>query len=127
MTGSVDSIHFVERNFNALQTFTYRALRTLRIRQNLEYQWNKSNHSILNILYRDNQMDQNPAYAIASTNNPIKFKGQTNRNYFNSMVLDLQHFIAIPSIHSKVILGGSLDITQQQLKARYINIRVKII
>jgi outer membrane receptor for Fe3+-dicitrate len=122
MTGSVDSIHFAQRNFSSLQTFTFRKINALRFRQNLEYQWNKFNRSTFNFMYRDNQMDQNPTYSIASTNNPIKFKGQTNRNEFASFVYDFQHILSMPKMYSKLILGGSLDKTQQHLKARYIDI-----
>ena len=122
MTGSVDSIRFVEQNFKSLQTFTYRQLNALRLRQNLEYNWNAYHQSVFNVLYRDNQMDQNPTYAIASTNNPIKFKGQTNSNLFHSIVFDFQHILSIPSLHSKIIAGGSFDNTQQNLKAKYIDI-----
>jgi len=122
MTGSVDSIHFAERNFNSLQTFTFRKINAFRFRQNLEYNWNKFNRTVFNFMYRDNQMDQNPTYSIASTNNPIKFKGQTNSNVFNSIVLDFQHILSLPKLNSKIITGGSFDYTQQQLNAKYIDI-----
>jgi outer membrane receptor protein involved in Fe transport len=122
MTGSVDSIHFAERNFNSLQTFTFRKISAFRFRQNLEYNWNKFNRTVFNFMYRDNQMDQNPTYSIASTNNPIKFKGQTNSNVFNSFVLDFQHILSLPKLNSKIITGGSFDFTQQQLNAKYIDI-----
>jgi outer membrane receptor protein involved in Fe transport len=122
MTGSVDSIHFADKNFNSLQSFTYRSLSAIRFRQNLTYDWNKNNQTVLNILYRNNRMDQNPTYAIASTSNPLKFKGQTNRNSFHSVVFDFQHILSLPLLQSKLILGGSLDNTKQALKARYIDI-----
>jgi iron complex outermembrane receptor protein len=122
MTGSVDSTHFFGHNFNSLQTFTYRQIYALRFRQNLEYQWNENNLSVFNFMYRDNTMNQNPTYSIASTSSPLKFKGQTNSNVFNALVLDVQHYINLPSIHSKLIFGGSIDHTQQNLKAHYIDI-----
>jgi outer membrane receptor protein involved in Fe transport len=122
MTGSVDSIHFVSRDFNSLQTFTYRKLSAFRFRQNLSYQWNNSNTTIFNFMYRDNAMDQNPTYSIGSTSNPTSFKGQTNRNVFNAFVFDIQHLIKIESLHSKLIIGFLGDQTQQNLKANFINI-----
>jgi iron complex outermembrane receptor protein len=122
MTGSVDSIHFAEKNFNSLQTFTFRSLNALRLRQNLTYDWNKSNQTVFNILYRNNRMDQNPTYSIASTSNPLKFKGQTNSNLFHSIVFDVQHIISMPLLQSKLFIGGSIDNTKQQLKAKYIDI-----
>jgi len=122
MTGAVDSIHFFQHNFNSLQTFTYRKINALRFRQNLTYQWNTTNSSVFNFMYRDNTMDQNPTYSIASTTNPLKFKGQTNSNVFHSFVFDFQHLIEFPKINSKLILGGSIDNTKQHLKANYIDI-----
>jgi len=122
MTGSVDSSHFVSRNFSSLQTFTYRQLSVFRFRQNLNYQWNHNNTTTLNVMYRDNAMDQNPTYSIASTSNPTAFKGQTNRNVFKAFVFDLQHIIEFTSLRSKLILGVSDDNTNQNLIAHFINI-----
>lgn len=122
MTGSVDSSHFASLNFSSLQTFTYRKINALRLRQNLNYQWNENAHTTFNFMYRDNLMDQNPTYAIANTNSPTKYKGQTNRNTFDAFVFDLQHLISIKAINSKLIIGASADITNQNFKARYIDI-----
>ena len=83
-TGSVDSIHFAQKDLSSMQTFTFRKMNVLRVKQNIVYKWNAKNSTTLNLLYRDNIMDQNPAYSIGSTINPTKFKGQTNSNYFNS-------------------------------------------
>jgi outer membrane receptor protein involved in Fe transport len=122
MTGSVDSLHFFQHNFNSLQTFTFRQINAFRFRQNLSYQWNARNTTIFNFMYRDNLMDQNPTYSIASTNNPLKYKGQTNRNIFKSFVFDFQHIVELPNMHSKLIFGASMDHTKQHLKANYIDI-----
>ena len=122
MTGSVDSSKFASRDFSSLQTFTYRKLNALRFRQNLSYQWNNSNTTIFNFMFRDNVMDQNPAYLIGSTSNPTAFRGQTNRNVFNAFVVDIQHLIQLESLNSKLILGFLGDNTRQNLKANFINI-----
>jgi outer membrane receptor protein involved in Fe transport len=122
MTGSVDSIHYNQHDFNSLQSFTFRKINALRFRQYLSYKWSKSHNTILNLMYRNNRMDQNPTYSIASTNNPVKYKGQTNQNKFNAYVLELQHIINLEKIKSKIILGVNKDITGQNLKARYIDI-----
>jgi iron complex outermembrane receptor protein len=122
MTGSVDSIHFASQNFNSLQTFTFRKINALRLRQNLNYHWNENANTILNFMYRDNTMDQNPTYSIANTNNPTKFKGQVNSNTFTALVLDVQHIVSLKSINSKFIVGASGDFTSQNLNAHYIDI-----
>jgi len=122
MTGSLDSIKFFQKNFGTQQSFTFRKIDALRFRQNLEYNWNSHSSTTLNFMYRNNTMDQNPTYSIASTTNPTKFKGQVNSNHFDAYVLDLQNVWSIPVLSSKIMLGGYWDITHQNLIAHYIDI-----
>jgi len=122
MTGSLDSIKFFQKNFGSQQSFTFRKIDALRFRQNLNYNWNTHSNTTFNFMYRNNTMDQNPAYLIASTANPTKFKGQVNSNHFDAYVLDLQHVWSIPLLSSKIMLGGYWDITHQNLMANYIDI-----
>ena len=122
MTGSLDSVKFFQKNFGSQQSFTFRKIDALRFRQNLDYNWNSHSNTTFNFMYRNNTMDQNPAYLIASTANPTKFKGQVNSNHFDAYVLDLQHVWSIPLLSSKIMLGGYWDITNQNLMANYIDI-----
>lgn len=122
MTGSLDSVHFFQQNFSSQQTFTFRKISALRIRQNLQYDWNANTSTIINLMYRNNTMDQNPTYSIASTSNPTKFKGQINSNQFDSYVLDIQHHWNFKDIKSKLLIGGYWDFTPQNLIAHYIDI-----
>ena len=122
MTGSLDSIKFFQKNFGSQQSFTFRKIDAFRFRQNLDYNWNTHSNTTFNFMYRNNTMDQNPAYSIASTANPTKFKGQENSNHFDAYVLDLQHVWSIPMLSSKIMLGGYWDITNQNLMANYIDI-----
>ena len=122
MIGSVDSIHFVQKNLSSQQSFTFRKIDALRFRQNLAYQWNEKNSTTINLMYRNNTMDQNPTYSIASTSNPTKYKGQVNSNHFDAYVVDLQHQWNLNKLNSKLIVGGYLDITKQNLIAHYIDI-----
>ena len=122
MTGSLDSIKFFQKNFGTQQSFTFRKIDALRLRQNLDYNWNAHSNTTLNFMYRSNTMDQNPTYSIAFTSNPTKFKGQVNSNHFDAYVLDLQHVWSIPVLNSKIMLGGYWDITHQNLIAHYIDI-----
>ena len=48
MIGSVDSIHFAQKNLSSQQSFTFRQINALRFRQNLAYQWNENNSTTLN-------------------------------------------------------------------------------
>jgi outer membrane receptor protein involved in Fe transport len=121
-SGTVDSIKFQARNYTTQQSFTFRKLDLIRIRQNLTYTWNTSQKTTINLLYRGNTMDQNPAYLIAATANPTKFKGQVNSNHFDAYVFDLQHQINLKKLKSKILLGGYMDVTKQGLVANYIDI-----
>lgn len=122
MTGSVDSIHFANKDFSSQQSFTYRKINLIRWRQNLEYHLSKQSTIVANIMYRGNTMDQNPTYSIASTNNPTQFKGQINSNRFDAIVLDLQNQINISTINAKLIVGAYGDLTKQGLNASFIDI-----
>ena len=122
MTGSVDSIHFINKDFTSQQSFTFRKINLIRLRQNLAYQFNEQSKLIANFMYRGNTMDQNPTYSIASTNNPIKFKGQINTNRFDALVIDIQNQNNINSINAKLIFGVFADLTKQGLNASYIDI-----
>jgi outer membrane receptor protein involved in Fe transport len=118
----VDSLKFQARNYTTQQSFTYRKLDLFRVRQNLSYAWSATQKTTVNLLYRGNTMDQNPAYLIAASSNPTKFRGQINSNHFDAYVLDLQHVWSIPLLSSKIMLGGYWDITNQNLMANYIDI-----
>jgi outer membrane receptor protein involved in Fe transport len=121
MTGSVDSIHFVNKDFKSQQSFTYRKLEVLRWRQFYTYEWNTKSKTEINLLYRSNTMDQNPTYSIAATPIKYKFKGQINSNHFDAYVLDIQHHWKLGA-NNKLIVGGYWDITHQSLIAHYIDI-----
>ena len=122
MTGSLDSIKFFQQNFSSQQTFTFRKIKALRLRQNLQYDWNSNVSTTLNLMYRNNTMDQNPSYSIGSTSNPTKFRGQINSNHFDAYVLDIQHSWNLQSLNSKLFIGGYWDFTPQNLVANYIDI-----
>jgi outer membrane receptor protein involved in Fe transport len=122
MTGTVDSLKFQARNYTTQQSFTYRKLDLFRVRQNLSYEWSTTQKTTVNLLYRGNTMDQNPAYLIAASSNPTKFRGQINSNHFDAYVLDLQHQMNVRQFKSKILLGGYMDATKQGLIANYINI-----
>jgi hypothetical protein len=73
-------------------------------------------------LYRDNSVGQNPAYSIASTANPTKFKGQINENAFKTFALFINQTQKINWLNSKLIAGTSVDFSPQTYYAKYIAI-----
>jgi len=84
MSGSIDSIKFAKKDYSSLQTFTYRAVKALRIKSILTQQWNNNISTNVSLLFRNNSVKQNPSYSISGTTNPSKFKGQINENAFKT-------------------------------------------
>lgn len=107
--GSVDSIAFYSRNYVSSTDFTYRKVKSLRVRFSVEHTWNKNNNTILHLFYRGNSIEQNPAYTIRWTTGKLIASGQVNVNSLTSKGFILQHAIDIKPIKTKIIAGISLD------------------
>lgn len=122
MSGSIDSIKFARKDYTSLQTFTYRKVYALRYKSMLNHQWSDNSSTNAAILYRDNAVGQNPAYSIASTANPVKFKGQINNNSFSTYALFVTHIQKINWLQSKLIAGASIDYSPQGYQAKFISI-----
>jgi outer membrane receptor protein involved in Fe transport len=120
MTGALDSAKFAQHNFSSLQTFTYRITTALRYKSILTQNWNSNSTTSFSFLYRNNSVKQNPSYTIASTANPLLFKGQVNNNSFSTGALFLQHTQRFQWMHSRLVAGASLDISPQSYLARFI-------
>lgn len=126
MSGSIDSIKFAKRDYSSLQTFTYRAVKALRIKSMLTQQWNSKSATNVSLLFRNNSVEQNPSYSISSTSNPAKFKGQINENAFKTYALFVTHSQKLNKLKSKVISGASIDYSPQDYYAKFISINKDI-
>ncbi|MDE3248058.1 MAG: TonB-dependent receptor [Bacteroidota bacterium] len=122
MTGSIDSVRFFQKNYSTQQTFTYRKVSALRYKSQLTHDWNANSSTNLAFMYRDNSVGQNPAYSIASTSNPYKFRGQINENAFKTYALFVTHTQKFSWLDSKIISGASLDFSPQSYYAKFISI-----
>lgn len=123
ITGSIDSIRFLQKNYNTQQTFTYRKVTALRYKSQLTHDWNSNSNTSFAFMYRDNSVGQNPAYSIATTSNPYKFRGQINDNAFKTYALFLTHTQKLNWLNSKIISGASLDFSPQDYYAKFISIK----
>ena len=122
MSGSIDSLKLAQKNYTSQQTFTYRKVYALRYKSMLSRQWNDHSNTSVALLYRDNSVKQNPSYSIASTSNPLKFRGQINENTFKTYALFVNHTQQLNWLQSKVIAGASLDFSPQTYYAKFIAI-----
>jgi len=58
MYGSLDSVHFAQKNYNTPYSFTYRKVHALRARSQLDYRWNEHGETRAILAYRDRIMAQ---------------------------------------------------------------------
>lgn len=132
MSGGIDSSRFVTRSFGSNHTFTYRKVNAMRYRSTLNHSWNDNSKTTASLIYRDNSIGQNPAYAVKDdyrrlsngiwTGKKDLAHGEINEASFNSYSLILQHK---QNLHWKkaVIIGGiNVDISPSVYSAEYIRI-----
>jgi len=124
MYGSLDSVHFAQKNYHTPYSFTYRKVEALRARSTLDWRWNEGTATQLSVVYRNNSIGQNPSYYISdSRTNPLLANGQINDNSFHSFLGLVQHRQDIRWLHSRLIAGVSADISPSSYWAKYIAIQ----
>lgn len=132
MTGSIDSARFVNHSFGSQYSFTYRKVKALRYRSTLIQDWNDHSRSTASIIYRDNSIGQNPAYAIKDdyrrlsngiwTGKKDLAHGEINEASFNSYALILQHRQNLDWKKAVLIGGLNMDLSPSAYYAEYIKI-----
>lgn len=124
MYGSLDSVHFAQKNYNTPYSFTYRKVEALRAKSQLNYRWNGNAETQLTLAYRRNSVGQNPSYYISnSMTDPLLANGQVNKSSFHSFLAVVQHQQRINWLGSKLIAGLSADISPSSYIANYIRIQ----
>lgn len=131
MPGGIDSSMFASKTFKNLQTFTYRKVNAVRYRSTVTHTWNNNSKTTASLIYRDNNIEQNPAYGIKDDyrkqgNNWIGKKnlahGEINNSSFNSYAFIAQHKQNL-SWKNAVLIGGiSADLSPSAYDAQYIRI-----
>lgn len=120
MTGALDSSKFSQKNYSTPHTFTYRSVTAFRAKSMLSQQWNANSHTAFSVLYRNNEVRQNPSYSVASTSNPLIYKGQVNSNAFSTAAVYFQHVQKFHWLKSKLVAGASAEISPQSYYAKFI-------
>jgi outer membrane receptor protein involved in Fe transport len=122
--GSLDSVHFANKNYSTLYTFNYRITTALRFKSQLSHIWNSNSESQITVAYRNNSVKQNPSYYVTNNfSNPLLANGQVNSSSFNSYMIIAQHVQKINWLQSKLIVGASTDISPSTYVANYIKIQ----
>jgi outer membrane receptor protein involved in Fe transport len=130
MSGGIDSSGFVNKSFGSNHTFTYRKVNAKRYRSVLNHNWNENSKTTASLIYRDNTIGQNPAYAVKDdyrrlsngtwTGKKNLAHGEINEASFKSYSLILQHK---QNLHWKkaLLIGGiNVDISPSAYSAEYI-------
>jgi len=132
MPGGVDSTMFANKKLSNLQSFTYRKVDALRYQSSLSQTWNSNSKSTITFLYRDNTVEQNPAYRIKDdyrklNGNYVGKKelahGEINSNSFQSYSFIAQHRQKFSWKDAVVIGGVNVDISPSTYNATYIRIK----
>jgi outer membrane receptor protein involved in Fe transport len=121
-TGGVDSANFFSKNYKSFHTFSYRMVKAFRVRSTLEHGWNENNFTSFTAFYRHNEIGQNPFYAIKTTNDPLKARGEINSDAFQSYGLLVQHKKRFGWKNASLITGISADYSPAEYFANYIDV-----
>lgn len=121
-TGGVDSTNFYSKNYKSFHTFSYRLVKAFRLRSTLEQRWNDNNFTSFTVFYRNNEIGQNPFYAIKTTSDPLKARGEINSDQFQSYGMLVQHKKSFSWRNASLMAGVSADYSPAGYKARYIDV-----
>lgn len=123
MLGSLDSVHFANKDYSTPQTFTYRKVPALRYKSQLFHQWNSNSSTQVSFVFRDNSVQQNPSYRVKNiTTDPTRAYGEINESAFNTYMLIAQHQQSFNFLNSKLIAGISVDNSPSTYSSNFINI-----
>jgi len=129
MYGDLDSAHFASKNYAAQVFFTYRKVKAFRYRSTVSHDWNDHSTTTANFIYRDNSIEQNPAYSIGTyriggiADNPVSqdtATGNINDNSFRSYGMVLQHVQRFRLLDSKLIIGVNAEHNPQSYFQEFI-------
>ena len=109
MSGSVNEVDFYNRTYKSQTDFAYRKSNALRTKLTYELNWNANATTAFTAFMRDNQLGQNPSYAIRWTTGSPKATGQINSNNFKSYGVLGQHNQKMKFLNTTLVAGGLLD------------------
>lgn len=121
-TGGLDSAHFYGKDYRSFHTFSYRKVDALRLRSTWNHTWNTVNRTTFTAYYRNNTIAQNPFYAIKSTSNPLRARGEINSDAFQSFGMVIQHKKDFGWKQAALIAGVSVDYSPATYYATFIDV-----
>lgn len=128
MTGSLSERNYSAGNYESNQTFTERDALAFRFRSTFEALWNVKQKTTFNLIFRNNQMDQNPSYRVRQFRKQGQLtgfgSGEVNSNKFKSYVGLIQHKIDFNFAASSLIAGITADFSPQKYIGQTTNVIV---
>lgn len=116
--GSINDENYLSGEYETDQTFTNRVAKSLRYKSRFEQKWDNNNKTTLNLIYRDNTLNQIPSYRI----NRAGTLGEKNSNQFKSYAALVQHKLDFNFLNASLITGGSFDLSPQDYVANTIDV-----
>ncbi|WP_375605314.1 TonB-dependent receptor [Flavobacterium davisii] len=123
MSGSVNEQDFYERTYQSQTNFAYRKSNALRTKLAYELNWNKDAMSSLTVFMRDNQLGQNPSYAIRVSEDKKNAKGEINANNFTSYGILGQHTQKMNWFNTTLVGGILFDRSPIDYQAYQIDLK----
>ena len=131
MPGGIDSTMFAKKEFKNPQTFTYRKVQAWRYHSTLVHKWSAEAKTSLSLVYRENNIGQNPAYRIKDdyrkrgdswSGRKDLAHGEINNSGFTSFAFIAQHKQSFKWLNGVLIGGVSADVSPSTYNAKYIRI-----
>lgn len=127
-TGELSTEDYENGNYESDQTFTNREAKSFRYRSSLMKDWSNNSKTTANFIFRNNDLDQIPFYRIRQfrANGQLTGEGvgEINSDQFKSAVGVVQHKLKSDFKESSLIIGGSIDYTEQKYIANSTSIVV---
>ncbi|WP_378184946.1 TonB-dependent receptor domain-containing protein [Aquimarina sp. W85] len=128
MSGSLSEEDFRNGTYESDQSFTNRKALAFRARTTFDMHWNENTKTTANVIFRSNQMDQNPSYRIRQFRNQGQVTdqgtGEVNTNQYYSFVGLIQQSYTFDFMDSSLIAGASLDVAPQKYIAETTSVQV---
>lgn len=131
MPGGIDSNMFAKKQFSNPHTFTYRKVQAWRYQSTLTHKWSQAGQTSFSMAFRDNTIEQNPAYRIKDdyrkrgdtwSGRKDLAHGEINNSSFNSYAIIGQHRQNFSWMNSVLIGGITADFSPSAYTAQYIRI-----
>lgn len=120
--GSLDSAQFFSKKYHSFYTFNDRTTKAWRGRVSWKHDGGEKWNSRMTFYYRHNDVGQNPAYRVKTTDNPLKASGEVNSNIFSSYGLQGQYFRRMAKWDTRILAGFQAETSPTHLLAHYIDI-----